>query len=129
MPEAITYPARVATIIRATNEVSTVAELCEPPKLLKDRPADAYEFVAVDDDVRVGMFRQKDGSFRWPIGHQNEPYVDRKAREARADDEKSPEAMPGHVQRHQRGRWHVTRPDGTTFTRPRKVRGVPVTAV
>lgn len=65
---------RVATLIKATGEVSSIGLHQGTPIAFdkKQQESGAFERVMVGGDVRVGMFRVADGSFDWPAGHVNE---------------------------------------------------------
>lgn len=87
---AITYPARVATVVRETGEVSSIALMSAPPNRADKRQDDmsVYEYVAVGPTARVGMVRQP-GGFDWPVGHPNESIEARRERAAAAAKQKA----------------------------------------
>lgn len=82
--DEIWFP-RLATILNENNVVSSIGLFQGMPHTLDKRQAEmnAFRRVKVGPDVRVGMIQLTDGSFDWPIGHPEESWEVRKARDAK----------------------------------------------
>ena len=80
---------RIACILRQGNVVSSIAAREGPPDRPDKRQAeeDAFYYQRVGPEVRVGMVKQPDESFAWPVGSPEESAATRQARENAAASE------------------------------------------
>ena len=68
----VSYPCRVATIIRATGEVASISQLQGPPDPIDRHKAAFYDREVVPAWVRPGMVRQSN-TYDWPKEHADAP--------------------------------------------------------